>query len=179
MIGLVSTITVKKQTGFIYKISATPIKKWEWALAQELWQVATSIAISILTVLTGWLAFDFSFATLHWLHIPILIFGSMTFAGLALIISRFVKRPEAAVAATMSYVFPQMFLAGAVFPAFLLPNFMQIIAKFFPLYYISESMRAVMLESTFNNVWMPLGVTIAMGIVFFIVGTLVTVWRKE
>ncbi|NHJ48556.1 MAG: ABC transporter permease [Asgard group archaeon] len=179
MMGLVSTITVQKQSGLIYKLSATTINKWEWALAQEFWQVATSIAISILTVLTGWIAFDFSFSTLHWLHIPILIFGSMTFAGLALIISRFVKRPEAAMAATMSFVFPQMFLAGAVFPSFLLPDFMQIIAKFFPLYYISEAMRSVMLESTFNNVWMPLGVTIAMGIVFFVVGTLITVWRKE
>lgn len=179
IMGMVATITENIQTGLIFKLSATPLKKWEWALAQEIWQVIMSFIVAFLTVLTGWIAFDFNMKTIHPLMIPILIFGSMTFAGIALIIARFVKRPEAAMAATMSFVFPQMFLSGAIFPAEILPNAMQIVAKFFPLYYVSESMRAVMLESTFHNVWMPFGVTIAMGVVFFVIGVLITVWRKE
>ncbi len=179
MMGMVAAVTENRQTGLIFKLSATPIRKWEWALAQELWQVIMSFIVAILTVLTGWIAFDFNLKTIHPLMIPILIFGSMTFAGLALIIARFVKRPEAAMAATMSFVFPQMFLSGAIFPAEILPNAMQIVAKFFPLYYVSESMRAVMLEATFHNVWVPFSVTIAMGIVFFTIGVIIAIWRKE
>ena len=179
MMGLVATTTSQTITGFIFKLASTPIKKWEWATSHLLWQAVMGIIVAILTVLTGWIAFGFNMATIHPLMIPILIFGSMTFGGLGLIIARFVKRPEAAMAATMTFVFPQMFLAGAIFPPESLPNYMQIIAKIFPLYYISESMRSVMLESTFNNVWVPFGVTIAMGIVFFVVGSIITVWRKE
>lgn len=179
MIGLVATVTETKQSGILYKLSASPLKKWEWALSQELWQAFVSIVVSILSVFTGWLVFGFKVSTIHPLMVVVLIFGSMTFAGLALIIARFVKKTEAAMAATMSFVFPQMFLSGAILPAEILPDFMQTIAKFFPLYYIGEAMRNMMLESTFHLVWAPLGITIGMGVVFFIVGTIITVWRKE
>jgi ABC-type multidrug transport system permease subunit len=179
MMGLVSIATSERLSGYTFKLAASPIKKWEWATGHLLWQAIMGIIVAILTILTGWIAFDFNIKTIHPLMIPILIFGSMTFGGIALILSRFVKRPEAAMAATMSYVFPQMFLAGAIFPLESLPNFMQIIAQAFPLYYISEAMRSTMLESTFSNVWLPFGITIAMGIVFFTVGSIITVWRKE
>ena len=132
-----------------------------------------------MTILTGWLAFGFNLATLHPLMIVVLIFGTMTFAGLALIIARFVKRPEAAMAATMSFVFPQMFLSGTIMPLEIMPDFMRIIAQFFPLYYISQASQALQLEATFNDVWLYLGVAAAMGIVFFIVGSVLSVWRKE
>ncbi|HUU77057.1 MAG TPA: ABC transporter permease [candidate division Zixibacteria bacterium] len=179
MMGMVGIITEQRQSGLLYKISSSPIKKWEWALGQQLWQVIMGIMVSILTILTGWIAFDFNLTTLHPLMILVIIFGTMTFAGLALILGRFIKRPEAAMAATMSIVFPQMFLSGAIFPAEILPNYMQIIAKIFPLYYVSEAMRNMMLESTFHKAWIPFGVTIAMGLVFFILGSIITNWRKE
>ncbi len=179
MMGMVSMVTEDRQSGKIDKFAVSPLKKWEWALSHGLWHTLTSFAISILTALTGWIAFGFQLSTIHPLMIFALIFGSMTFTGLALVISRFVKRPEAAMAATMTFVFPQMFLSGAIFPAEIMPEFMQTIAKIFPLYYVSEAMRNMMLESTFHLAWVPLGITIGMGIVFFIVGTIITDWRKE
>ncbi|NPD87425.1 MAG: ABC transporter permease [Asgard group archaeon] len=179
MMGLVGTVTEDRETGLTYKLSSTPLKKWEWSLSHLLWQAIMGIIVAILTALTGWIAFGFNMATIHPLMIVALIFGSMTFSGLALILSYFVRRTEAAMAVTMAFVFPQMFLAGAIFPAELLPSYMQTIAKIFPLYYISESLRNMMLESTFHKVWLNLGITIAMGIVFFIVGSFITKWRKE
>ena len=179
MMGMVAIITEQKQSGLLYKISSSPIKKWEWAIGQQLWQAIMGLLVSILTILTGWIAFGFNMSTLHPLMILVVIFGSMTFAGIALILGRFIKRPEAAMAATMSIVFPQMFLSGAIMPEEVLPHYMQIIAKIFPLYYIGEAMRNMMLDSTFHQAWVPFGITIAMGLVFFIIGSLLTNWRKE
>jgi ABC-2 type transport system permease protein len=102
----------------------------------------------------------------------------MIFAGLALIISRFIKRPEAAMAATFSFVFPQMFLSGAIMPLDIMPDFMQTIAQIFPLYYIGQAFNASMLESTFNQMWLPFGITVAMGVAFFLIGSIITIWRK-
>jgi len=178
MMGMVSIITDGRRSGRIFKLASTPIKKWEWALAHEMWQIVISLVISFLTILTGWLAFGFQIERLHIMIVPILIFGSMTFAGLALIIARFIKRPEAAIAATFSFVFPQMFLSGAIMPLDIMPDFMQTIAQIFPLYYIGQAMNAIMLDSTFNQVWVPFGVTVAMGTVFFIIGSVITIWRK-
>lgn len=179
MMGLVSTITEERKTGLIYKISSTPLKKWEWSLSQLLWQAILGIIVAILTVLTGWVAFGFNLKSIHPLMIVALIFGSMTFAGLALILAFFVRRTEAAMAVTMAFVFPQMFLSGAIFPAEMLPSYMQTIAKIFPLYYMGEAMRNMMLASTFHKVWLNLGITIAMGVVFFVIGSIITKWRKE
>ncbi|MBD3190479.1 MAG: hypothetical protein GF308_07535 [Candidatus Heimdallarchaeota archaeon] len=179
MMGMVASATEDRESGILFKLATTPMKKWEWALSHELWQIIMGIIVAILTVITGWLAFDFTVSMIHPLMILVLIFGTMTFAGLALIIARFVKRTDGAMAATMSFVFPQMFLSGTIMPAEILPEFMQIIAKIFPLYYVSEAMRSLMLESTRPNFWLPFGVTVAMGFVFFIAGSIITIWKKE
>ncbi|MHA1630172.1 MAG: ABC transporter permease [Candidatus Heimdallarchaeota archaeon] len=179
MMGLVSTVAEGRRNGIIFKMSATPMKKWEWALAQEIWQIIISLVIALLTALTGVIAFGFQLSAIHPLHVVILIFGSMTFAGLALIIARFVKSPEGAVAATLAFVFPQMFLSGSIIPPEVMPEFLQQIARIFPLYYIAKAMRAAMLEATLPKVWLPLGITIAMGVIFFILGSALTIWKKD
>ena len=65
MMGMVSIVTESRMSGLIYKISSSQIKKWEWALGQEIWQVVIACAISFLTIITGWLAFGFNLGTLH------------------------------------------------------------------------------------------------------------------
>ena len=39
MIGLVNFAQAEKNSGILYKKSSTPLKKWEWAAAKEIWQV--------------------------------------------------------------------------------------------------------------------------------------------
>ncbi|NHJ86706.1 MAG: ABC transporter permease [Asgard group archaeon] len=179
MIGLVNFTKAEKNYGILYKKSSTPLKKWEWSLAKLLVEVIKGLVIAIITVLTAVIAFRFPLTMLHPLMLVVIFFGAMTFGGIGLIFVRLIKNPDAVTAATMSFTFPQMFLAGAIFPLELMPEGLRIVAKFFPLYYISEAMRDLMLDSTINQVWPNLGITIAMGLVFFIIGILISDWRKE
>ncbi len=73
MMGMVSIVSDDRRSGSIYKLASTPIKKWEWALAQEAWQVVISLVIALLTILTGWIAFDFKIDHLHIMIVPILL----------------------------------------------------------------------------------------------------------
>jgi ABC-2 type transport system permease protein len=179
MMGIVSTIAVQKQNGFMNRLANTLTKKWEWALATELWQIIISFMITIISVLTGWIVFGFHLSMLHPLMIPVLIFGSLTFAGMGLIIARFIKRPEAAAAGTMVIVFPMMFLSNTIMPIELFPNYLVVISQFMPLYYASEAMKAVMLPSTFGQFGYYFGILTAMGLIFFIVGSLITNFKKD
>ncbi len=78
ILGVVSNVTSQRSTGFLYKLSATPVKKWEWALSHGLWHTLTSFSISILTALTGLIVFGFQLSTIHPLMIGALIFGSIS-----------------------------------------------------------------------------------------------------
>ncbi len=179
ILGVVSNVTSQRSTGFLYKLSATPVKKWEWAFAIELWQITIGFGISLVSILTGWLVYGFNLSMLHPLMILPVIFGSMAFAGMALIISRFVKRPEAAAAAAMMIVFPMMFLSNSIMPVSMMPNFLAKVAQFIPLYYANEAMKSLMLESTMSNFGYYFGILVVIGIGFFVIGTLIMDWKKE
>ncbi|TFG01567.1 MAG: ABC transporter permease [Promethearchaeota archaeon] len=179
MIGLVNDTITERTTGLLFKKSSSPLKKWEWAAATELWQITMGLVVSLITILTALLLFKFPLSMLHPAMLLFVIFGSMTFAGIGLIITRFVKQRDAAQTAAMAFTFPQMFLAGAIFPPEILPDAMITLSKIFPLYYMIEGMRDLMLDSTVSKAWLNLGICGAMGIAFFIIGVLVSNWRKE
>ncbi|MBD3192110.1 MAG: hypothetical protein GF308_15800 [Candidatus Heimdallarchaeota archaeon] len=179
LISFVNYLNSEKRSGQLYKKSSSPLRKWEWSLAKIFWDVTFGLITSFVTIITATLLFGFKISMLHPLMLPLIFFGCMTFSGIGLIFGRLITNPDAVNAASMIFSFPQMFLAGALFPLEMMPNFIQILAKFFPLYYITEGMRDLMLPSTYHQVWPNLGITIAMGVGFFVLGVLISDWKKE
>jgi ABC-2 type transport system permease protein len=179
IMGLVSIVTEQRRNGLLDHLSTTTLTKWEWLIGHELWQITIALLISLLTAVTAHFVFGFQLAMLHPLMFVVLIFTSIAFSGMAFIIARFVTRPEAASAAALTIVFPMMFISNTVIPTFIMPEYLQTIAKFIPLYYSAEALKTLMLESTRSSFGYNFGILVAISIALFVIGALLFKWKKE
>ena len=108
-----------------------------------------------------------------------IVFNVFAFTGIGMLITRFVKDAEAAQAAANAVMFPMMFLSGTFFPLEQMPDFLQVIAKFLPLYYVNEGLRASMITEEMGIITESLVIIIIVAIVIFILGVFLTSWKDD
>jgi ABC-type multidrug transport system permease subunit len=108
-----------------------------------------------------------------------IIFGSLTFSGIAMILVRLIRNPEGVMATSVLFIIPNIILSGVLIPFDRLPIILQYLARASPLYYLTEGMRLLMLDYTKEQFWLVFFIagTIAIGV--FTMGILLTKWREE
>ncbi|MHA1124244.1 MAG: ABC transporter permease [Candidatus Heimdallarchaeota archaeon] len=168
----------EKRSGIKRKFATTPVFRFEWIFAKQIWQIFIALLVSTLTVLFA-LIYDFNATSLHPLMLVFVIFGSLTFSGVAMVLVRIIRNPEGVMAASMLFLIPNVLLSGALIPFDTLPLILQYVARATPLYYLTEGMRLLMLDYTREQFWLIFFIagTIAVGL--FTLGILVTKWRDE
>ncbi len=168
----------EKHSGILLKLATTPTMKFEWILSKQIWQVILTLIASTLTILFA-LIFDFTATSLHPMMIVFVIYGTMTFTGIAMILVRIITNPDGVILASVLLTIPQIFLSGALFPLDTLPQFLQYIGRIFPLFYLTEGIRALMLDYTKTQFWLYFSISTILAFGLFILGILVTNWKKE
>jgi ABC-2 type transport system permease protein len=168
----------ERRSGIKSKFITTPVFRFEWIFAKQVWQIFIALLVSTLTVLFA-LIFDFQATSLHPLMLVFIIFGSLTFSGIAMILVRMIRNPEGVMVASVLFIIPNILLSGVLIPFDTLPLVLQYTARASPLYYLTEGMRLLMLEYTREQFWLVFFIagTIAVGL--FTLGLLVTKWREE
>ncbi len=81
-----------------------------------------------------------------WMSIPLVVAGTLSFLSIGLLAGAWAKTPEAANAIANLIVLPMAFLSGAFFPLDSAPGWLQAVSKVFPLHYLVDGMRAVMVQ---------------------------------
>jgi ABC-2 type transport system permease protein len=112
--------------------------------------------------------------------LPIMVILSVFgFAGLAMMVTGLVKDAQTAAAVANVIMFPMMFLAGTFFPVEQMPDFLQIIAKIMPLYYVNEGLREGMIFNDLVAAGPHILVVTVFGIIVFVLGVLLTRWKHD
>lgn len=168
----------EKQSGILRKFVTTPVFKFEWVFAKQFWQIILAFLASTLTVLFA-LIFDFQATNLHPAMLVLIIYGSLTFSGIAMILVRLISNPEGVMLASVLFTIPQILLSGALIPIDTFPLFLQYVARVFPIYYLTEGMRALMLGPSQGVFWINFSISTIMAIGFFVMGIIVTKWKQE
>jgi ABC-2 type transport system permease protein len=168
----------EKNSGILYKYATTPMFRFEQIIAKQIWQFIIAVITSTLVVSFA-LIFDFSAKSLNPLMFVFVIFGSMIFSGIAMILVRIISNPEGVMAASIIFTIPQIFLSGALIPLDLAPNILNYFARITPLFYLTEGMRFLMLQYARSQFWLYFGLSFFMAIAFFVAGILIMSWRKD
>jgi ABC-2 type transport system permease protein len=168
----------EKRTGILYRLSTTPTKRLEWIISKQIWQLLLAAMASSLCILFA-LIYDFSASSLKPMMILFVIFGTMTFSGFALILIRLVSNPDAVMLISVLISIPQILLSGALLPLDTFPSFLKNVARVFPMFYLTEGMRFLMLDYTRIQFWQYFSISAAFAILIFIIGILLTKWRKD
>ena len=176
--GAIGWNTRNRELGILKKLATTPLSKLEWIIGVILFELVMC-AISTVAILTvGVLVFDLRVLPSIY-SIILIVAGAITFPGMGMVIARFVKETDSADAAANAVTFPMMFLSGSFFPLEMMPDFLRQIAKVLPLTYLSEGLRDSMVYGNASSALYNTVIVLVVGIVFIIIGSLITSWREE
>jgi len=175
--GAVNVNAELRQKGVIRKLSTTPITRTDWILSNILYQFILAIVSTIAILLVSYAVFNVSLQINAWLLLFILL-EVFAFVGIGMILTRFAKEAESAVAAANVIMFPMMFLSGSFFPLEMMPGFLQTFARILPLYYVNEGLRASMVVVDNMTALRYSAIIGIFAAVVFVLGILATKWEE-
>ena len=84
----------------------------------------------------------------------VLIFGALCFVGFGIMLSSRTQTQEDYIQMSLPLSMPMMFISGVFYPIETMPWILQKLAYIFPLTYLNDAMRAVMLKGqSLGDVW--------------------------
>lgn len=174
-----SAICAEYRTRRYFKaLATTKLSKAEWLAAKVIFHIVLMFASVALMVVTGVLVFRMQ-GVVTPVALLLIVAGTLEFTSLGMALGIFVKDPETGAAIANAIGFPMMFLAGSFFPVDLMPDFLKIFARFLPLTYVNEGLRATMVLGNEATALVDLLVTLAFAAVFFVVAARGLSWKSK
>ncbi|MBA3046469.1 MAG: ABC transporter permease [Candidatus Thermoplasmatota archaeon] len=178
LFGTVGMNTELRQKGILRKLATTPLTRAEWLLSNILYQMFMSLLSTVCILAVGMGMFGLRPHINIYMFVFILL-CVFSFAGIGMLITRFVKEAESAQAAANAVMFPMMFLSGTFFQLEMMPDFLQTLARFLPLYYVNEGLRAAMISLDYSIILESALVIGTFGTVVFMLGVMLTSWKEN
>ena len=176
--GSIERNTKYRKDGILRKMLTTPITRTEWIVSKMLYQMFLSFISAVLIIAIGIIVYQLNIVIDVYFFI-LVISTSFLFTGMGMVVGRFVKDEESAGMAGGVITFPMMFLAGTFFALDEMPLVLQYVARVLPLYYVNEGFRNSMIYLQYDDALFHTGITVIMGILFFIAGIVLTKWKEE
>jgi ABC-2 type transport system permease protein len=179
--GVLRTVAMEteyRHKGLLKKLGTTPLEKSEWIISKMLYQTVVVFISSALIIATAKLVFNVRVVPSA--AVLLLIFaGTVCFTGMGMLIARFVKDSDAASVAASVITIPMIFLSGTFIPIETMPDYLQTLAKVLPLTYLCNGLRDAMLYADNTAALYKMAVVLLIGIIFLIIGSLITNWRVD
>ena len=177
--GVSMVMVSKRETGVFRRYRVTPVSGVVVVMAHAIIALINLSASIALQLVVAKLAFKITVAG----SIPELIvagfIGAMAFIPLGLIVGSVARDMKTAPAITNLLFFPMMFLSGAAFPFFMLPAWIQNIAKLLPATYVVESLQGVIVRGdNLLAIAQPLFILVLSSVVGFATNGLLFRWES-
>ena len=140
-LNMAVSTAVLRDDGVLKRMAGTPLPGWAYVAARILSTLIVTIAMSALTLLIGYVAYNAKVrgATLPGLIVTLAL-GSATFTTLGVGIVRYIKNAEAAPAVVNVAILPLTFISGIWFH-FHLSSTLTDIAKVFPIRALADGLQ--------------------------------------
>ncbi|QSG05632.1 ABC-type multidrug transport system, permease component [Halapricum desulfuricans] len=128
------------------KLATTPLRRWEWLLAQTAVNVAV-IGLAALLLLGLLLAVTGAEVVLSPLLVPFVVAGVALFCGIGAILGALADSQDGVIAASNAIALPLLFLSETFVPPSLLPEWFRPLLELSPLTYFSRGVRAATFDT--------------------------------
>jgi ABC-2 type transport system permease protein len=177
VVGVSSIVTEFKRRGLLKRFMSTPLTRLEWILSNMLTQTMLAMILAIVMVVVAHFTFNTSIPSVSSMFI--LVIGALCFTGLGMLIAGALRDVEAVSGASNALAFPMMFLSGTFWPLEMMPDYMQIIAKAFPLTYYIQALKVSMIADDILIILYNSLILIIFTMVFVVLGSYLTKWKQE
>lgn len=182
LFAVVFTLVRFKAQGVLRRLKATPIGASHFLAGQLTNKAIVVILQTYILVLVGSLVLGVSVGQGRlgaWVDLTILsLLGGALFIAIGLAISGWAKSEETAAPVANIISLPMMFLSGVFFPLSVMPDWVISFAKYLPLTYLADGMRAVTVQgaaiTTLGSELLGLGIWMAIS---FVIATRLFKWE--
>ena len=178
LFGMTSICAEYRTRRFFKLLATTKLSKAQWLAGKIVFHIVLLFVSLGLMVLTGIFVFKMQ-AVLTPMALVLVATGTLEFTSMGMALGIFVRDPETGAAIANAIGFPMMFLAGSFFPVDAMPSFLQTTARFLPLTYVNEGLRATMTFANDATALVDTLITLAFAIVFFIVAARGLSWKSK
>jgi ABC-2 type transport system permease protein len=139
--------------------------------------VATTLRI-VVYVAWGALLFGFPLHAANWLAVAVVLLATLlAFSGLGILSSSYLLLFKRGNPAKWFFLGVSSVVGGMLFPVNILPDWLQVVARFNPVTYALEAMRAALLGgATVSALWQPLAVLLLSALLLLPSSMLVFAW---
>jgi ABC-2 type transport system permease protein len=178
VIGLSLNLVMVREKGILRRIKVSPVPLTRYLGSEITATLLISIIQALMLLLVGWLVFKIHIRGNPVYILAMIIIGSLAFLALGFLIASVARTIKTAQIASNVVSFPMMFLAGVFFPLAILPNFLAVIAKCLPLYYLGDGLRKVMIMGKgLGAVWVDILVLVVFGAICFLLSLKLFKWE--
>jgi ABC-2 type transport system permease protein len=163
--GLAITMVIRRETGVLKRIRATPLPPATYVVAVIVSTFVTFLIQASLLIVLGRVLFSVPFPARPLSLLAALVVGAGAFAALGLALTGFVRSAEGSSAVVNIVYLPMAIISGTFFSPQHYPTFLKAIAYVLPLTYFTKLTRDVMVSH--EHLWTEtaaLAVVIAWGV---------------
>lgn len=176
--GIAMQMVQQRENGIFRRYRVSPVSSLSVVAAHAV-MATFNLGISIaLQVVAGALIFGMQIRGSLFDFVVVAFAGLFAFIPLGLVVGSVARDMKSAPAISNLLVFPMMFFSGAALPFFMLPSWVQTIAKLLPATYLTEVFQGVIFRGeNLGALTGPLAVLIITGIVGFVANSLMFRWE--
>ena len=171
MMGMGATIAGERETGELARLFMTPTSVSTVIGGKIASKLLIELVRALILILMAILLFNVSIKGGIFQTFIVLVFGALCFVGFGIMLSARTQTQEDYAQVVLPFSMPMMFVSGVFYPIETMPWILQKLAYVFPLTYLNDAMRAIMLKGqTLGDVWFDLVVLVGYTLLFFIIG---------
>jgi ABC-2 type transport system permease protein len=153
--GLAITMVIRRESGVLKRIRATPLPPWTYLLAVLVSTFITFLVEAVLLIGLGRILFSVGLPTRPFSLFVALLIGAAAFAAMGLGLTSVVRSAEGSSAVVNFVYLPMAIISGTFFSPNKYPGFLRAIADVLPLTYFTKLTRDVMVRH--HHLWSETG----------------------
>jgi ABC-type multidrug transport system permease subunit len=180
LFGVGYVVVRYRKSGFLKRLSATPLRAIEFIGAQILSRLVLTLLVTVtIYLLASWLV-GFHMRGSYLLLAVVAALGSFSMIALSMfIVARFTS-DELAAGVLNALTWPMMMLSGVFFSLEAAPHWLQLTAKVFPLTQMLDAARSIMIDGAgLAQIAMPMLYLTLTSVAFLALGAWTFKWRMD
>jgi len=153
--GLAITMVIRRESGVLKRIRATPLPPWAYLLAVLVSTFVVFVVEAALIIAIGRVLFSVGLPDRPFSLLVALAIGALAFAAMGLGLTSAVRSAEGSSAVVNFVYLPMAIISGTFFSPKGYPGFLKAIADVLPLTYFTKLTRDLMVHH--HHVWSELG----------------------
>jgi len=180
LFGIGYVIVRYRKSGYLKRLNATPLRAFEFLLAQLLSRLLLVVLVNIAVFMACRVLLHLRMEGSYWDLLLLTVLAAFSMIAMGLVVSARISSEELAGGILNVIATPMMVICGVFFSIDGAPRVLQIVAQLLPLTHLISGARAIMLDGAdLHQIAPNLLALAAMSLVYVVVGSAMFKWRQD